>query len=100
LKLPSSLQAAYRVPDAIFSATEKVKKVTADVEADKLKNQLTKRFAITIPAMRNAFTLTVMQLKILLFIYYMNNWKTHHQQHETGTIKILANNTKMWFLSQ
>jgi hypothetical protein len=95
LKLPSCLQAAYRVLYAVFSATKKVKKVTADVEADKLKNQLIKRFAITIPPMRNTFTLTAMQLKILLFIYYMNNWKTHHQQHETGTIKMLANSTKM-----
>lgn len=70
------------------------------MEAHKLKNQFTKRFASTIPAMRNASTLTAMQLKILLFIYYINNWKTHHQQYETGTIKMLANNTKMWFLSQ
>ena len=65
------------------------------MEANKLKNQFTKRFASTIPATGNAFTLTAKQLKILLLIYYMNNWKTHHQQHETGPIKMLANNTKM-----
>ncbi len=43
------------------------------MEANKLKNQFTKRFASTIPAMRNAFTLTAMQLKNFLLIYYMNN---------------------------
>ena len=65
------------------------------MEANKLKNQFTKRFASTIPDIGNVFTLTAKQLKILLLIYYINNWKTHHQQHETGPIKMLANNTKM-----